>query len=127
MRPFAPVGLPVLPTFEEFTAGTLQPDTEIDELFEYAERAVEGAKRGFEALSKMTAEESFSVGSHQRWAAATKNGLKSCIATKIAISAVAKAVEKSKDLDNLKIKVEIPTPEKAYHESWIVPKIVPLA
>ncbi|UKZ80464.1 hypothetical protein TrVFT333_008225 [Trichoderma virens FT-333] len=127
MRPFAPVGLPVLPTFEEFTAGTLQPDTGIDELFEYAERAVEGAKRGFEALSKMTAEESFSVGSHQRWASATKNGLKSCIATKIAISAVQKAMEKSKDLDNLKIKVEIPTPQKAYHESWIVPKILPLA
>lgn len=127
MRPFAPIGLPVLPTFEEFTAGTLQPDTEISELFEYAERAAEGAKRGFEALSKMTAEESFSVGSHQRWATSVKNGLKSCIATKIAISAVQKAMQKSKDLDNLKVKVEVPTPQKAYHESWIVPKIVPLA
>ncbi|RFU76878.1 amino-acid n-acetyltransferase subunit mak10 [Trichoderma arundinaceum] len=127
MRPFAPIGLPVLPTFEEFTAGTLQPDTEIDELFEYAERAVEGAKRGFEALSKMTAEESFSIGSHERWAASVKNGLKSCIATKIAISAVQKAIQKSKDLDNLKIKVDVPTPQKAYHEWWIVPRILPLA
>lgn len=127
MRPFAPVGLPVLPSFEDFTAGTVQPDTEIDELFEYAERAVEGAKRGFEALSKMTAEESFSVGSHERWAASVKNGLKSCIATKIALAAVQKAVEKSADLDNLKIKVDIPTPQKAYHEWWIIPKIIPLA
>ncbi|KAL7795191.1 Mak10 subunit, NatC N-terminal acetyltransferase domain-containing protein [Trichoderma ceciliae] len=127
MRPFAPIGLPVLPTFEEFSAGTLQPDTEIDELFDYAERAVEGAKRGFEALSKMTAEESFSIGSHERWATSVKNGLKSCIATKIAISAVQKAIQKSKDVDNLNIKVEIPTPQKAYHEWWIVPKILPLA
>ncbi|KAL6867968.1 Mak10 subunit, NatC N-terminal acetyltransferase domain-containing protein [Trichoderma novae-zelandiae] len=127
MRPFAPVGLPVLPTFEEFTTGTLQPDTDLEELFEYAERAVEGAKRGFEALSKMTAEESFSVASHQRWAEAAKNGLKSCIATKIAIAAVQKAVVKAADLESLKIKVEVPTPSKAYHASWIVPKIVPLA
>ncbi|KAM0257833.1 hypothetical protein ACHAQJ_004137 [Trichoderma viride] len=127
MKPFAPIGLPVLPTFEEFTAGTLQPDTEIDELFEYAERAVEGAKRGFEAMSKMSAEESFSVGSHPRWAASVKNGLKSCIATKLAISAVQKAMQKSADLDNLEIKVEVPTPQKAYHEWWIVPKILPIA
>lgn len=127
MRPFAPVGLPVLPTFEEFTTGTTQPDTDMEELFEYAERAVEGAKRGFEALSKMTAEESFSVGSHQRWAEGAKNGLKSCIATKIAIAAVQKAVAKAADPDDLKIKVEVPTPERAYHAFWIVPKIVPLA
>lgn len=127
MRPFAPVGLPVLPTFEEFTTGTTQPDTEVEELFEYAERAVEGAKRGFEALSRMTAEESFSVGSHQRWAEAAKNGLKSCIATKIAIAAVQKAVAKAEDPENLKIRVEIPTPQKAYHAFWIVPKIVSLA
>ncbi|PTB43457.1 uncharacterized protein TrAFT101_002016 [Trichoderma asperellum] len=127
MRPFAPIGLPVLPTFEEFTAGTLQPDTEIDELFEYAERAVEGAKRGFEALSKMTAEESFSVGSHARWSSSVKNGLKSCIATKLAISAVQKVIQTSPSLDNLKIKVDVPTPQKAYHEWWIVPKVLPVA
>ncbi|KAK5997018.1 Embryonic growth-associated-like protein [Cladobotryum mycophilum] len=125
MKPFAPIGLPVLPTFEEFTAGTLQPDTELEELLEYAERAVAGARKGFEALSKMTAEESFSVGSHERWTVSVKNGLKSCIATGIAISTVQKALAKSEDLDDLKIKVEVPLPDKAYHEWWIVPKIVP--
>ncbi|KAH6610169.1 amino-acid n-acetyltransferase subunit mak10 [Trichoderma cornu-damae] len=124
MRPFAPIGLPVLPTFEEFTEGTLQPDTEIDELLQYAERAVEGAKRNLEAMSGMTAEQSFSVGSHSLWVASVKNGLKSCIAANIAISAVLKALQTAESPDNLGITVDVPAPQKAYHEWWIVPRIL---
>lgn len=126
MKPFTSVGLPSLPTFEEFTAGTIQLDTETDELLEYGERATAGARKGFEALSKMTPEESFSVGSHQRWTATVKNGLKSCIATGIAIAEVQKALQKSSgDVEDLNIMAEIPTPDKAYHEWWIIPRIVP--
>ncbi|KOS22960.1 N-alpha-acetyltransferase [Escovopsis weberi] len=124
MRPFASIGHPILPTFEEFTAGTLQLDTEPEELLEYGERAVAGAKKAFEVLSKRTPEESFSVGSHERWMASVKNGLKSCIATGIAISAVQDALARAEDPERPNIKVEIPTPDKAYHEWWIVPKIV---
>ncbi|KND94563.1 N-alpha-acetyltransferase 35, NatC auxiliary subunit [Tolypocladium ophioglossoides CBS 100239] len=124
MRPWASIGFPTLPTFEEFTAGTVQSDTTTGELLEYGERAVAGAKRGFEALSKLSAKESFSVGSHDRWAASVKGALKSSIATGIAISSVQKALQKSEEAGELKIKAVVPGPDKAYHEWWIVPKIV---
>ena len=125
MKPFAPIGLPMLPTFEEYKSGTLQPEVTTEELLEYAERALMGAKKGFDVLSKLPAEEAFSVGSHDRWVASVKNGLKSCIATGIAISALQKALHKSQKPTDLKIRAEVPTPDKAYHEWWIVPRIVP--
>ena len=124
MKPWASIGFPALPTFEEFTAETMQQATTTEELLEYGERAVAGAKRGFEALSKLSAKESFSVGSHDRWAESVKSALKSSIATGIAISSVQKALQKSKEPGELKIKAEIPSSVKAYHEWWIVPKIV---
>lgn len=124
MKPWASIGFPALPTFEEFTTGTTQEDTTTEELLEYGERAVAGAKRGFEALSKLSAEESFSVGSHDQWASTVKSTLKSSIATGIAISSVQRALQKSKGAGELKIKAEVPSPDKAYHEWWIVPKIV---
>ncbi|PNY27000.1 N-alpha-acetyltransferase 35, NatC auxiliary subunit [Tolypocladium capitatum] len=124
MQPWASIGLPALPTFEEFTTGTTQPHTTTEELLEYGERAVAAAKRGLEALSKLSAKESFSVGSHGRWAASVKSALKSSIATGIAISSVQEALQKSKGAGELKVKAEIPSPDMAYHEWWIVPKIV---
>lgn len=125
MKPFAPIGLPELPTFEEFTAGTTQPDTSAEEILEYCEKALAGAKKGFEVLSKLPADESFSVGSHHRWVDSVKNGLKSCIAAGLAISTVHKAIKQHGEEGDLKLKVEVPTPDKAYHEYWIVPKVFP--
>lgn len=128
MRPFASIGLPALPTFEEFTAGTKQPETSTKDLLEYAERAATSAKRGFEALSKYSAEESFSVGSHEVWAASAKGALKSCIATGLAISSLQKALQtaSASNEDGLGVTAEVPTPDKTYHEWWIVPRILPL-
>jgi len=127
MRPFSTLALPDLPSFEDFTAGTTQPDTTTKDILDYAEKALAGAKKGFEMLSKLSAEDSFSVGSHDRWLASVKNGLKSCIAAGIAISGVRKAVDATRvDSPGLKIKVEVPAPDKAYHELWIVPKIIPV-
>ncbi|KAJ3525301.1 hypothetical protein NM208_g11699 [Fusarium decemcellulare] len=126
MRPFAPIGLPALPSFDEFTQGTKQPDVSTSEILEYAERALMGAKRGLEVLSKFPAEEAFSVGSHDRWVTSKKNALKSCIATGIAISAVQKAIKRKQDSGDLKIKTEVPTPDKCYHDWWIVPRVIPI-
>ncbi|UNI20121.1 N-alpha-acetyltransferase, non-catalitic subunit, variant 2 [Purpureocillium takamizusanense] len=128
MKPFVAVGFPALPNFHQFTAGVAQSESTLQELLEYAERAVAGAKRGFEALSKLSAKESFSVGSHDRWAASVKGALRSTIATGIAVSSVQKALSKqAAEGSHLGIKAEVPTPDKAYHEWWIVPKIVPVA
>ncbi|KAJ6786420.1 hypothetical protein PWT90_04042 [Aphanocladium album] len=128
MKPFAAIGLPSLPTFAEFTAGSRQPETSSEELLAYGERALLGAKKGFEALSKLSAEESFSVGSHDRWIASVKNGLKSCIATGIAITTVQRKLagldgQEEREGKALGLTVEIPTPDKTYHPSWIVPKV----
>lgn len=125
MKPFAPIGLPDLPTFKEFTAGTAQSGMSIDELLEYCDKALGGAKKGFEILSKLPPEEAFSVGSHEAWVASVKGGLKSCIALGLAMSSVQRAIKTHGETSELKLRVEIPTPEQAYHEWWIVPRVIP--
>ena len=125
MKPFASIGLPSLPTLEEFTANTLQAENSSEALLQNGENAVAGAKKALEVISKMSPEDSFSVGSHDRWLASAKNELKSCIAAGIAISAVRKAVQQVNDTKEMSIMVDIPTPGKAYHDWWIVPRILP--
>ncbi|OAQ97268.1 hypothetical protein LLEC1_03165 [Akanthomyces lecanii] len=83
-------------------------------------------------VDELSAEESFSVGSHGRWVADVKNGLKSCIAAGIAITTLQKAlagVDEQKAGEEplqgkaLGLKVEVPTPDKSYHPFWIVPRV----
>ncbi|GKT56921.1 amino-acid N-acetyltransferase subunit [Colletotrichum tofieldiae] len=127
MKPFAVIGLPSLPTFEEFTIGTQQTECPNTDLLELADRAIAGAKKGFEVMSKLPEAETFSFGSHDRWLPSIKNGLKSCIATGLAISVIRKALDKSGEGGgDLKLKAEVPTPDKSYHEWWIVPRIMPV-
>ncbi|QPH06146.1 hypothetical protein C2857_004411 [Epichloe festucae Fl1] len=128
MRPFSPIGLPALPTFEDFSDGTKQPDSSTSALLEHAERAATSAKRGLEALGKLSAEESFSVGSHEQWIGSAKDALKSCIATGVAVSTLRKALLKAggDEAATLSVLAEVPTSDKAYHEWWIVPRIVPV-
>jgi N-alpha-acetyltransferase 35, NatC auxiliary subunit len=126
MKPFVSISLPILPSFDEFTRGTGQPDVPTPDLLLYAEKAIVGAKKGFEALGKLPESDAFSTGSHSRWITGVKNGLKSCIAASIAISTLRKAIGNNKDDAKLNVKAEVPTPDKAYHEWWIVPKIVPV-
>ncbi|KHO01969.1 Mak10 subunit, NatC N(alpha)-terminal acetyltransferase [Metarhizium album ARSEF 1941] len=129
MRPFASVSLPTPPSFGEFTLGTTQPDSSTEELLEYAERAATSAKRGFETLSRFSAEDSFSVGSHEAWTASAKGALKACIAAGVAISCLQKALQRTAGgrgtERGLRVAATVPTPDKAYHEWWIVPTVVP--
>ncbi|PFH62058.1 hypothetical protein XA68_15266 [Ophiocordyceps unilateralis] len=128
MKPFAAIGFPPPPTFDEFVVGTTQPDTTTAELLQYGERAAAGAKKGFETLSKLSAEESFSVGSHDRWVATAKGALKSSIATGVAISSVQKAMtaKQAAGSNDLGIRAEVPGPDEAYHNWWIVPTMLPV-
>ncbi|KAH8878984.1 Mak10 subunit [Thozetella sp. PMI_491] len=129
MRPFAPIGLPELPSFAAFERATKQPDSPTASLLDYAERAVAGAKRGFEVLGKFSDKEAFAVRAHDRWLSGTKNGLRSAIAAGIAVSTLQKALagadtaEGKNEGRGKEWKVEIPKPEKAFHEWWVVPKI----
>jgi hypothetical protein len=124
MRPFSAIGHPVLPTFGEFKAAVEQPNVATEELLQYAGTAISHARKGFEALSKMSSVEAFCVGSYDRWLPATKNCLRSCIAAGVAVSTVQNMMKAPGG--PAKVDVVVPTPDKAYHEWWIVPKISPL-
>ncbi|KAI6781851.1 N-alpha-acetyltransferase 35 [Emericellopsis cladophorae] len=125
MKPFAKIETPGPISFEQFAAHTSQQGVSTEELLLEASKAMTDAKKACESMSKMTPEESFSVGSHDRWLASIKNTLKSCIATGLAIATVQKAMREDTRGGKLKLTVEVPTPDKTYHEWWIVPKIAP--
>ncbi|KAK7977699.1 hypothetical protein PG996_003751 [Apiospora saccharicola] len=126
MKPFVNIGLPQLPSFDDFTKATAQPETSITELLKYAENAVGGAKKGYEALSRMNDLQTFSVGCHDRWLTNIKGCQKSAIFAGIAITALQKAIEtEGENAADLKVKVKLPQPGKGYHDWWIVPKILP--
>ncbi|KAK4215009.1 N-alpha-acetyltransferase 35, NatC auxiliary subunit [Rhypophila decipiens] len=133
MKPFAPIGLPELPSFETFTEQVTRPRKSIGNLLEIAREAIAGAKMGFEALSKYNENEAFAVGCLGRWTEGAKNGIKSAIAAGLAVAAVKNGIaaaaatapdeeEEDLDLGNF-LQVEVPKPEKAYHKWWIVPKV----
>ncbi|KAK0612858.1 Mak10 subunit, NatC N-terminal acetyltransferase-domain-containing protein [Bombardia bombarda] len=130
MKPFAPIGLPELPAYESFVRAATQPESGTAELLEYAARAVVGARKGLEVLSKLSEKEAFAVGGYKRWS----DGVKRCMRTGIdagisiervraAFAARAKAGGGEGGKGKLALKVEVPKPEKAYHEWWIVPKV----
>ncbi|KAI0137453.1 Mak10 subunit, NatC N-terminal acetyltransferase-domain-containing protein [Xylariales sp. AK1849] len=123
MKPFMIIGLPQLPTFDEFSKATAQPETSIAELLKYADSAVGGAKKGYEALGKMQDTQTFSVGCHDRWLTNIKSCQKATIFAGIAVKTLQKAVEVAGEDGDVKLKVEMP--EGGYHDWWVVPKISP--
>ncbi|CRK20837.1 hypothetical protein BN1708_017824, partial [Verticillium longisporum] len=124
MKPFAVISHPALPTFAEFTAGTRQPETSTADLLRLAERGLAGSKKALEAVGRLSEAEAFSVGSHARWLPGVKGALKSCIATGLAVSVLQKALDRAGEGGDLKLRAEVPTPDKAYHEWWLVPRIL---
>ncbi|KAI2616365.1 Mak10-domain-containing protein [Hypomontagnella submonticulosa] len=129
MKPFRSIALPPLPSLEDFTRATRQPELETLELLKYAESAVGGARKGYEALAKMSDAQAFSVNTHADWVGNVRNCLKAAIAAGVSVSTLQRAMERQGDGDpqSLKLKVEMPAPGKGYHDWWIVPKLVPTA
>ncbi|PHH65111.1 hypothetical protein CDD81_3242 [Ophiocordyceps australis] len=125
MKPFANIISPPVPSFDEFKIKVLQAERSTEELLSHAEKATAGAKKSLEVLSKLSAQESFSVGCHGRWLAAVKRTLKSSIAAGLAITSLRLALESASG-GQVKVKAEVPRVADGYHEWWMVPKIVAL-
>ncbi|EFX05788.1 amino-acid n-acetyltransferase subunit [Grosmannia clavigera kw1407] len=124
MRPFAAGGPSELPPFDIFAAEVKQADRSVAEMLTYAEKAVGAAKKGFEALTKLDErEESFSAFCHDRWVARTKGMQKSAIFAGIAVATAQKAALDEGTQNRSRLTIEVPTPDKCYHEWWVVPKI----
>ena len=123
MRPFLAIGLPEPVSYDEFTQIVVQPSESTLDLLKYAGEATAGAKKGFEVLSKLDAEEAFCQGSHDSWVKNVKDCLKACIFTSITISSVQKAIEVARKNEKVNLKVEIPPTGKSYHDWWVVPKV----
>lgn len=126
MKPFLAIGLPELIPLGQLTELVTQRNETIMDILDFAATSIAGAKKGFEVLSKLSAEESFSQGSHDHWVANIKACLKACIFTGITVSTLRKAVQTGKG-NNVSIKVEIPLPGKGYHDWWVVPKVIPIS
>ena len=123
MKPFSLIGLPELPSFQAFARATNQSEIPTSALLDYAEKAIAGAKKGYEVLAKFGEKEAFTANTHSRWLAGTKDCLKSVIFAGIAVSTLKGLTVNGPGDENVKAKVDIPTPGKCYHEWWIVPKI----
>ncbi|CAK7566588.1 MAG: N-alpha-acetyltransferase, non-catalitic subunit [Sporothrix epigloea] len=129
MKPFAAIGLPALPPFETFEKEAQQASARVTTILEYAEKALGAAKKGCEMMTRFNEMEAFSAHHHERWLSRTKNMYKSAIFASLAVAAVKKAIHaESDDSGTLshKLRVEVPRPDKCYHEWWIVPKVAPV-
>ncbi|CAK7227713.1 N-alpha-acetyltransferase, non-catalitic subunit [Sporothrix bragantina] len=141
MKPFAAIGLPALPPFETFKKEAQQASTNVTVILEYAEKALGAAKKGCEVMTRFNEKEAFSAHHHERWLSSTKGMYKSAIFAGLAVAALKKEVVRvgasggtvggsSSDHDTseaapLKLTIEVPKPDKCYHQWWIVPKVAP--
>jgi hypothetical protein len=124
MKPFAPIGLPELPSYEAFARATQQADVPTSKLIDIADEAVGNAKKIFDVLKKRESEAVFTHGSHDRWVASIANGQRSAIATGLAVMVLRKALKDAPDPKKLPLTVEFKAPDKRYHEFWDVPSLV---
>ncbi|KAL3418683.1 N-alpha-acetyltransferase 35, NatC auxiliary subunit [Phlyctema vagabunda] len=124
MKPFLSIGLPEVVSYDDFTRRVQQEHESTLGLLTYATEAVAGAKKGYELMSKLSADDAFCQGSHDSWVKNIKDCLKACIFTGIVITSVKKAVGATGKDGVVKLKVEIPVTGKGYHDWWVVPKVV---
>jgi len=131
MKPFLSIGLPELIPLDQLTELVNQPSESTLDILDFATESATLAKKKFEALSKLTAKESYSHGCHDAWVKNIKDCMKATIFTGISTAAVRKAFEKAgkakrKTIKVEGVKVDIPVAGKGYHDWWVVPKIAPV-
>jgi hypothetical protein len=127
MKPFLSIGLPELVPYDELTDLVTQPKEPLLSILDFAADSAAGAKKAFEVMNKLSAQEAFCRGSHDSWIKNIKDCLKAAIFTNITISAVKKAVEAGGKAGQVRLKVEIPQSGKGYHDFWVVPKVSPVS
>lgn len=145
MKPFLPLGTPVLPTASHLTAQTtLSPSTAIATVCDDIMAAVAKAKEQVGVLLKTNAETGRYKGCEAAWEVEWKGMLDSAVGVEAAVSAIrewcAKAGTvnvgdaavpaadgsggKSRRGEEEKIRIEIPEPRRRARVGWAVPKIV---
>lgn len=135
MKPFAPIGLPALPSFEAFAHAVTRPETPTLGLLDGAARAAGRARSTLEGMAKMGAGEVFAVGCLERWRAGVREWNKAAIAVVLAVGTVRRVVEEVGEVGEVgeegegegvkeRLSLQVPRPEEGYHEWWIVPKVV---
>ncbi|AEO71070.1 uncharacterized protein THITE_2060019, partial [Thermothielavioides terrestris NRRL 8126] len=121
MRPFAPVGLPALPTFATFSRAVARPDTPTAALLERAARGAAAARRALQAMSALSAADAFAEACHARWLAGIRDWTRAAVALAVAVTTVQRAVADRREAG---LSVLVPPPAERYHDWWVVPKVV---
>ena len=134
MRPFFPISIPSVPSYEEFSSlvnplsvkpsersalGQSLEAKRLDSLLEAAELATKIARKEWEAVSKSSAIIARCQGCEKEWRVKQKDVLRSVIAVGIAVAGVRKWVAGGMRAGKLKVEVD----EKGYHDWWVVPKV----
>ena len=144
MRPFIPISLPEVPSYQQFAAlislrtpdknsmygPKVTPPTQSEvnqqaaQMLELAEQSLKAARREWEAVSKANAETARCQGCEDWWRNSVKNVMRACINANIVVSTAKKALanagsRNARDVLN----VEMVESVKGYHRWWIVPKI----
>ncbi|KZF20686.1 putative amino-acid N-acetyltransferase subunit Mak10 [Xylona heveae TC161] len=129
MKPFLPLSLPNVPPYEEFTESVTRHHIPTTRLLNEASAAIGHARRDFEQLARMDADEAglFCRAIEPEWRAGVKDALKACISASLATVTAAKTIDVSgkSQPQSSNISVQIPdvdTPGR-YHDWWVVPKV----
>ncbi len=144
MRPFIPISLPEVPSYQQFAAliSLRTPDknsmhgskvtsptqSEINQqaaqMIELAEQSLKAARREWEAVSKANAETARCQGCEDWWRTSVKNVMRACINANIMVSTAKKALANAGSRNACDVlNVEMVESAKGYHRWWIVPKI----
>ncbi|KAK4175709.1 putative MAK10 subunit [Triangularia setosa] len=126
MKPFGAIGLPELPSWEEYRAATDRRQKETGRLLEDARLSLEQAQRGLEVMGRLTEKESFSVGCFERWLGGVKGQMRAVERAGVVVEVVKRKLqEKGEDKKGkeLGLRVEVGKAVEGEHEWWVVPMV----
>ena len=134
MKPFIPITLPELVPYEEYRReAALEGDSDAT-ILERASKAITEARKAWEAtLANGAFIDDLSASTQPRpsaieedWKRDTKNTMRACIGTSLAIDAVKKALSATSTKDEtLNFEVTIPEvgSKSRWHDWWVVPQV----
>jgi len=120
MKPFAPIGLPPLPSYENFVRHAAQPGRPTEDLLEEAIAGAQSVERLYEMISS-SEKMAFVANSRERWKEDVNNCRKATREVILALSTVKKAFKNGAP-GQLR-GVEVPKSTGCYHPWWIIPKV----